>query len=141
MVKIFVLANMTLDGLEATLAEKFPRAKKTGLKMHMVRYADDFIITGNSKEWLEQEVKPAVVEFLTERGLLLSPFIKCRRVDAVFPTDLRYRNATFNPFQRFHDLAIRKFRLLHVELPQSEKILLQIPVDCWGDYPRQYCDE
>ncbi len=68
-----VAANMTLDGLEAMLAEKFPRAKKTGLKMNMVRYADDFIITGYSKEWLEQEVKPAVVEFLAERGLVLSP--------------------------------------------------------------------
>src|ERR1039457_2237008 len=68
-----VLANMTLDGLEAMLAEKFPKAKQTGLKMHMVRYADDFIITGNSKEWLEHEVKPAVVEFLAERGLVLSP--------------------------------------------------------------------
>jgi RNA-directed DNA polymerase len=31
------------------------------------------IITGNSKEWLEKEVKPAVVEFLAERGLVLSP--------------------------------------------------------------------
>lgn len=41
--------------------------------MNMVRYADDFIITGNSKEWLKQEVKPAVVEFLAERGLILSP--------------------------------------------------------------------
>ena len=30
------------------------------------------IITGNSKEWLEQEVKPAVVGFLAERGLILS---------------------------------------------------------------------
>src|ERR1019366_7286829 len=68
-----VVANMTLDGLEATLAEKFPRAKQTRLKMHMVRYADDFIITGNSKEWLENEVKPAVVAFLAERGLVLSP--------------------------------------------------------------------
>jgi len=68
-----VLANMTLDGLEAMLAEKFPKAMRMGLKMHMVRYADDFIITGNSKEWLEQEVKPAVVEFLAERGLVLSP--------------------------------------------------------------------
>lgn len=68
-----VLANMTLDGLEAMLAEKFPRARWRGLKMNMVRYADDFIITGNSKEWLEQEVKPAVVEFLAERGLVLSP--------------------------------------------------------------------
>jgi len=68
-----VLANMTLDGLEAMLAEKFPKAMRTGLKMHMVRYADDFIITGNSKEWLENEVKPAVVKFLAERGLVLSP--------------------------------------------------------------------
>jgi RNA-directed DNA polymerase len=68
-----VLANMTLDGLDAMLAEKFPKAKRTGLKMNMVRYADDFIITGNSKAWLEQEVKPAVVEFLAERGLVLSP--------------------------------------------------------------------
>jgi RNA-directed DNA polymerase len=68
-----VAANMTLDGLEAMLAEKFPTAKRTGLKMNTVRYADDFIITGNSKEWLENEVKPAVVEFLAERGLVLSP--------------------------------------------------------------------
>jgi RNA-directed DNA polymerase len=68
-----VAANMTLDGLEAMLAEKFPRAKLKGLKMNMVRYADDFIITGNSKEWLEHEVKPAVVAFLAERGLALSP--------------------------------------------------------------------
>ncbi|MDD5277847.1 MAG: group II intron reverse transcriptase/maturase [Methylovulum sp.] len=68
-----VLANMTLDGLEAMLAEKFPGAKWRRLKMNMVRYADDFIITGNSKAWLEHEVKPAVVEFLAERGLVLSP--------------------------------------------------------------------
>jgi len=68
-----VLANMTLDGLESMLVEKFPNAKRTGRKMNMVRYADDFIITGNSKEWLEHEVKPAVVEFLAERGLVLSP--------------------------------------------------------------------
>lgn len=38
-----VAANMTLDGLEAMLAEKFPRAKRTGLKMNMVRYADDCV--------------------------------------------------------------------------------------------------
>lgn len=68
-----VAANMTLDGLEAMLTEKFPKAKKTCLKMNMVRYADDFIITGNSKEWLEHEIKPVVVAFLAERGLVLSP--------------------------------------------------------------------
>ncbi len=68
-----VLANMTLDGLETRLAEKFPQARRAGLKMNMVRYADDFIITGSSKDWLENEVMPAVVEFLAERGLVLSP--------------------------------------------------------------------
>ena len=67
-----VLANMTLDGLEAMLAKKLPNAKWTGRKMRVVRYADDFIITGCSKEWLENEVRPALVEFLAERGLVLS---------------------------------------------------------------------
>lgn len=67
-----VAANMTLDGLEAMLEGKFPKAKWTWRRMYMVRYADDFIITGNSKEWLEQEIMPAVVQFLAERGLVLS---------------------------------------------------------------------
>jgi RNA-directed DNA polymerase len=35
--------------------------------------ATRLIITGTSKEWLEQEVKSAVVAFLAERGLVLSP--------------------------------------------------------------------
>lgn len=54
---------MMLDGLEMMLTDKFPRARWRGLKMNMVRYADDFIITGNSEEWLEHEIKPVVVEF------------------------------------------------------------------------------
>ncbi|NNH89053.1 group II intron reverse transcriptase/maturase, partial [Acinetobacter sp. ANC 4279] len=56
-----VLANMTLDGLETMLAKRLPNAKWTGKKLQLVRYADDFIITGYSKEWLENEVRPAVV--------------------------------------------------------------------------------
>ena len=62
------LANMTLDGLEQVVKKT---ATKTD-KVHTVRYADDFIITGNSRETLEQKVKPAVVKFLAERGLTLS---------------------------------------------------------------------
>jgi RNA-directed DNA polymerase len=62
------LANMTLDGLEFEL-KKFHLQDK----VHMVRYADDFIITGNSKESLENEVKPLVEKFLSARGLELSP--------------------------------------------------------------------
>jgi hypothetical protein len=37
-----------------------------------VRYADDFVITGYSRELLEYEVKPLVEAFLMERGLTLS---------------------------------------------------------------------
>jgi len=68
-----VLANMTLDGLAKSLAKAFPQAAKQRLKMHMVRYADDLVITGHSKEWLENEVMPVLVDFLAERGLTLSP--------------------------------------------------------------------
>jgi RNA-directed DNA polymerase len=38
----------------------------------MVRYADDFIVTGDSREMLEREVRPLVESFLGERGLVLS---------------------------------------------------------------------
>jgi RNA-directed DNA polymerase len=41
-------------------------------KVNLVRYADDFIITGDSKELLENEVRPLVEQFLQERGLVLS---------------------------------------------------------------------
>jgi RNA-directed DNA polymerase len=40
--------------------------------VNLTRFADDFIITGKSKEILENEVKPLVTEFLKQRGLQLS---------------------------------------------------------------------
>jgi RNA-directed DNA polymerase len=62
------LANIALDGLEAELRRHF----RQPAKVNFVRYADDFIITGRSKELLEDEVKPLVAEFLRIRGLDLS---------------------------------------------------------------------
>jgi RNA-directed DNA polymerase len=70
------LANITLNGLErglhrhivATLG--FTRSQK--VKVNVVRYADDFVVTGDSKEVLETVVKPWVEQFLRERGLQLS---------------------------------------------------------------------
>jgi len=41
-------------------------------KVHMISYADDFVITGASKEVLENKVMPVLVSFLKERGLELS---------------------------------------------------------------------
>jgi RNA-directed DNA polymerase len=68
-----VIANMALDGLEKLLAERFPRTATCNSQVYLVRWADDFIITGRSKELLEQEVKPLVEQFLQVRGLTLSP--------------------------------------------------------------------
>ena len=62
------LANMTLDGLEDAVRSAVPRRNR----VNFIRYADDFIITGKSKSLLEEKVKPAVMEFLGERGLSLS---------------------------------------------------------------------
>jgi RNA-directed DNA polymerase len=67
-----VLANCTLDGLQALLAEHFPSTGKRKPKVHLVRYADDFIITGTSRFLLEHRVQPLVAHFLAERGLELS---------------------------------------------------------------------
>jgi RNA-directed DNA polymerase len=70
---------MTLDGLENMLNKAFGISigangyrKNNKHKIHLIRYADDFIVTANSKEILENMVKPLIEEFLSIRGLQLS---------------------------------------------------------------------
>jgi len=67
------LANLVLDGLESQLKQHLGVTKAKKLKINVVRYADDFVITGSSKEMLENEIKPWVEQFLAVRGLQLSP--------------------------------------------------------------------
>ena len=69
-----VLANLALDGMERLLRENFSQSSHRAArnKVHLVRYADDFVITGSTKELLETKVKPLVEQFLAERGLELS---------------------------------------------------------------------
>jgi RNA-directed DNA polymerase len=69
-----VLANLVLDGLEKRLRERYPgnTRRSRRAQVNLVRYADDFIITGSSKELLEGEIRPLVEDFLQERGLELS---------------------------------------------------------------------
>src|SRR5260370_35897865 len=67
------LANLSLNGLERVLRERFPQlGHGRSALVNMVRYADDFIVTGRSKELLEADVKPLVTEFFKARGLELS---------------------------------------------------------------------
>jgi RNA-directed DNA polymerase len=67
------LANLVLDGLESQLKLYWGVTKAKKLKINVVRYADDFVITGTSREVLETEVRPWVEQFLATRGLQLSP--------------------------------------------------------------------
>jgi RNA-directed DNA polymerase len=90
------LANFTLNGLEEYINQKvrikyrgykdnrFSIKRKTdkknkgykwiplALQTLTVRYADDFIVIGRSKRMIESCVRPAIEEFLKERGLTLS---------------------------------------------------------------------
>ncbi len=51
------LMLLTLRGLEAVAK---PAAPKSSDKVHVIMYADDFVITADSKETLETKVKPAL---------------------------------------------------------------------------------
>ncbi len=65
---------MVLDGIEAELDRHYGvkgSTKRKNTKINFIRYADDFVITGATKETLEQ-IKPIIKEFLKERGLSLS---------------------------------------------------------------------
>jgi RNA-directed DNA polymerase len=72
-----VLCNVALNGLEETIKQKsielrIPILKRKGNpKVHVVRYADDFIVIGPSKKMLKALI-PCIEEFLSERGLEIS---------------------------------------------------------------------
>jgi len=67
---------MVLDGLERMLSHAFRKRKSGGQvinpKVHCIRYADDFVVTGTSPDVLIK-AKGYIEAFLAERGLTLSP--------------------------------------------------------------------
>ena len=62
-----LLANMTLDGIEKLLKERFPK-----MKVYFIRYSDDFLVITPSKE-IADKVREIIHDFLAIRGLELSP--------------------------------------------------------------------
>lgn len=68
-----LLANMALDGLQKEIESRFRIPSRKEPRFRVIRYADDFIVTGPSPATLEQDVKPVVEAFLKARGLELSP--------------------------------------------------------------------
>lgn len=75
------LANLVLDGLQLAIdkacgiryAKGDPAKRVNNPKsVHLIRYADDFVVTCKDKTWLTTKIKPAIEMFLAERGLTLS---------------------------------------------------------------------
>lgn len=74
-----ILANLTLDGIEKILADKYHKTRSGRIdsnqaakyKVNFSRYADDFIITAKTEE-IAKEAKELIKVFLKDRGLELS---------------------------------------------------------------------
>ncbi len=74
-----ILANITLDGIENIITDKYHRNscgnihcnQASKFKVNFVRYADDFIVTAKTEE-IAKEVKELINDFLKGRGLKLS---------------------------------------------------------------------
>ncbi len=64
---------MALDGLQPLLKKIFWRSGLNPYKVNIIRYADDFVGTGITREVLIDKVRPVIERFLAERGLTLSP--------------------------------------------------------------------
>lgn len=58
-----ILCNMTLDGIEGILQDKY------GSNLHFVRYADDMLVFVSYCPFLVQEVPLVIQDFLSQRGL------------------------------------------------------------------------
>ena len=65
-----MLCNIALNGLERAAKEAAPQPPKGKRnKIHLTRYADDFVCTGADRAMLEGPVKEGISRFLEERGL------------------------------------------------------------------------
>lgn len=65
------LCNVALNGIEEVIKQANPNKKGISAGVHVIRYADDLIITSKSKE-IAYRNKDILSEFLSERGLSLN---------------------------------------------------------------------
>ena len=142
-----VLANLALDGLQAELNTLFRTVRDArAAKVNLVRYADDFIITGSSPELLETKVRPLVEKFLACRGLALSATkTKITHVTEGFDFlgwNVRYLRNTLlvRPSKKNKKAFLEKIRVLLRErkaVAQTEVIDKLTPViRGWANYHR-----
>ncbi|MGD9108075.1 MAG: group II intron reverse transcriptase/maturase [Gammaproteobacteria bacterium] len=136
------LANMTLDGLEKAIKS----VAKPASKVHVIRYADDWVVTGNSQEILENKVMPAIEKFLKVRGLTCS-----REKTKIVHIKDGFNFLGFN-IRKYHDKLLIKPATKHVHaflkmVRNITKASVSLPTDIllrvlnpkirgWGNYYR-----
>lgn len=142
------LLNVTLSGLEKAVKA----ATKREDKINIIIYADDFIITGGTKEVLENTVKPLVEAFLNERGLELSQEkTKITHINEGFDflgvNTRKYRNGKL--IQKPAKDSVKKFLANirnTIKSNQAVKtevliLLLNPKIIGWANYHRHYCSK
>jgi RNA-directed DNA polymerase len=87
--------------------------KRQPFKIHVVRYADDSIITGTTKAILQHQVRPAIEAFLKERCFDLS--------------NQKTHVTHISQGLDFLGQNVRKYagKLLITSAPESERVLLE----------------
>lgn len=65
------LCNIALNGIEKIIKEANPNKKGISAGVHIIRYADDMIITSRTEE-IAMKNKKILAEFLQSRGLELN---------------------------------------------------------------------
>jgi RNA-directed DNA polymerase len=142
------LLNVTLSGLEQTIKA----ATKREDKVNVIIYADDFIITGKTKEVLLDKVKPVVENFLRVRGLVLSnektkiTHIK-EGFDFLGVNTRKYRNGKL--IQKPSKDSVKKFlqnireTIKQNNAAKTENLirLLNPKITGWANYHRHYCSK
>jgi RNA-directed DNA polymerase len=122
------LANLALDGMERAVKA----VAKGKDKVHFVRYADDFVVTGATRELLEQKIKPALTAFLHERGLELS---EQKTVITPVQTGFDFLGHTVRKYGdkllitpakgKVKILRVKIGRLIHTAVGQTQEALLR----------------
>ena len=121
---------------------------KNPFKIHLIRYADDFIITADSPQILQEKVIPLVSNFLKERGLQLSPE-KTRIVnidqgfDFLGVTIKRYgKKVLTKPSKKSIKAVYAKIRLVVKQAKAVEQIKLieklNPIISGWANYHKHY---
>jgi RNA-directed DNA polymerase len=130
-----ILANIALTGMERFLRERFKNGhsghgkerRMHRTQINLVRYADDFIVTGRSQRQLLR-VKDALGQFLAERGLRFSEekthVVHIDEGFAFLGWTFRRQNGTF--LGKISEKSVRNHKAVLKELIKSSG---NLPVD------------